>query len=231
MKRIVLLTLMFSLIFSISVQAVTPGRTYLDREQNNFKYIVKAGNTLYELSRKFQVNLNQLKEKNNIFNSNSLRSGDKLSIDINKDLKYYIVKPGNTIFEISKKSHLSLNDIIAYNSLEKPDFLLVNEVVFLPDIIAENENIKVLRFDKIKNRVYIAGVARVFEATVNYAFENQAGKVLKEGFTTATIGGPQWGKFQFEVTDIPKKARYLLLFTISAKDGSRKNIIRLQLKN
>ena len=215
-------------LLSAFVQAVVPGRTYFDEENNSFKYIIKQGDTLYNISRIFKIDLTSLQGLNNNLNPLTLQIGDKVLISKISG-NYHVVESGDTLWGISQKSDLTLKDIIAYNRIENPNYLLPGEVIFLPKIIEENNNIKVMEFEKKHGVVYVSGVARIFEATVNYALETGTGEVLSEGFTTALGGAPEWGKFGLKVTDIPERAQFLVIFSISARDGSRENEIRLEL--
>jgi LysM repeat protein len=208
---------------------MVPGRTYFDPKNNYFKYIIKRGDTLYNISRTFKIDLATLKGLNYNLNPKTLQIGDQVNIKINENLNYYVVQPGDTIWEISQKDDLSVNDIIAYNRIVNPVDLLPSQVIFLPKIVEKNNNIKVMEFEKKYGVFYVSGIARIFEANVNYALETEAGKVLKEGFTMASIGAPKWGKYEFEVTGIPEKASYIAIFSISARDGSRQDEIRLKL--
>lgn len=229
MKKTGLIVLLL-ILFSISVQAAIPGRTYYDTENNYFRYIVKQGDTFYNISRIFKISLEKLQGLNYNVNPQTMKIGDEIIISINENLDYYVVQPGDNIWEISLISDLSIDDIIAYNQLENPSNLLVSEVLFLPGIIAMNNNIKILGFEEKYGVVYISGVARIFEATVNYAFETREGEVLKEGFTTATIGAPEWGRFNIQDYKT-EGAQTIAVFSISAKDGSRQDEIKLELQS
>ncbi|MEJ6949495.1 LysM peptidoglycan-binding domain-containing protein [Natronospora cellulosivora (SeqCode)] len=226
--RVIFLILIFCFI-TVSVQARVPGRTYYDRQNNQFIYIIRAGDTFFNISQTFKIDLDRLKGLNYNLNPRSLQVGDQVLISINEDLNYHLTTSSDTLWEISQTSKLTMDDIIAYNRLENPNKLTVNEIILLPSLVAENNNIKVLEFYQKNGLVYVTGVARVFEATVNYAFETETGEVLMEGFTTATTGGPEWGKYIFK-SYIPARANYLSVFHISAKDGSRLYEIRLELR-
>jgi len=208
---------------------VVPGRTYLDQRNNSFKYIIAAGDTLYNISRIFKIDLARLQGLNNNLNPNTLQVGDQVNVSLNENLDYYVVKPGDSIWEISQKSNLSFSDIIVYNRIANPAYLVPGEVIFLPKIIGKSNNIKLMEFEKKYGVIYVSGVARVFEATINYTIESASGRILKEGFTTALTGAPEWGRFEFRVVGIPKNAHTLSVFSISAKDGSRRDEIRLKL--
>ncbi|MCF8000670.1 MAG: LysM peptidoglycan-binding domain-containing protein [Halanaerobiales bacterium] len=226
--KIVLLLIIF-LFFSYSTQTIYSAEIYYDEQNNEFQYIIRKNDTLYEISRLLNINLAKLKKRNSELDPRNLKIGTEINISIDKDLNYHIVKPGDNIWKISQKTNLTAEDIIAYNQIENPDKIIPGEVILIPSIIKSNHNVKVMKFNKINNGVYVSGVARVFEATVNYVLETEYGKVLKKGFTTAAIGAPHWGKFEFEVCRIPNEAYYIVIFTTSAKDGSKQNEIKLQL--
>lgn len=77
----------------------------------------------------------------------------------------------------------------------------------------------------------INGEARVFEGTFYY-FLRQEKKESDDEFVTASLGTPDWGKFNFSVNtsifknDIPL---YLVMFQSSPKDGSRIDELTIRL--
>lgn len=229
MKVKIILFVVMLCIFSLSAQAINPGRIYYNEPKNNFQYVIQKGDTLYDISRLFNINLTRLKEINNKLDPKALQIGTKVSISINQDLNYYVVQIGDNIWEIGQEINLTEQDIIAYNKIKNPDKIIPGEVILTPQVIKSNNNIKVMQFGKINEGVHVSGVARVFEATVNYTLETKSGSVLVEGVTTATIGGPKWGKFDFEVCHITNNAHYIVIFTTSARDGTRQNEIKLKL--
>lgn len=229
MKLKIIFFVVMLCIFSLSAQAVIPGRIYYNEPKNIFQYIIQKGDTFYDISRLFNINLIRLKELNNKLNPKALKTGTKVNISINQALSYYVVQIGDTIWEIGQEINLTEEDIIAYNKIKNPDKIIPGEVILTPQVIKSNNNIKVMQFDKINGGVHVSGVAKVFEATVNYAIENKSGDVLEEGVTMASIGGPKWGKFDFEVCYMPNNTHYIVIFTTSARDGTRQNEIKLKL--
>ena len=107
--------------------------------------------------------------------------------------------------------------------------------------VPDNESVKEFsnkRFRKVVveklqgDKFRIQGEAQVFEATVNWSVED-GHNVYDEGFTTATIGAPDWGKFDF--TSQIKKAEdiqvlNLILYEISAEDGNQSHVLLIPLK-
>jgi len=75
----------------------------------------------------------------------------------------------------------------------------------------------------ITSPVKIAGEAQVFEANVRLRVKDASGKVLGDGFTTATQGAPEWGDFSEDFSfKSPSKTQVgtVEVFEESAADGS-----------
>ncbi|MFW5976811.1 MAG: Gmad2 immunoglobulin-like domain-containing protein [Bacillota bacterium] len=125
------------------------------------------------------------------------------------------------------------------NREKKIKFVPEGDEDFIPEVIgkqpltpflAESENIKIMEH-KYNDTITIEGLARVFEANVNFALEDEEENVLKEDFTTAAMAAPHWSFFDFEIEEIPESAFYLTIYSTSMKDGSRQDEVRLQLDN
>ncbi|MFD1927898.1 Gmad2 immunoglobulin-like domain-containing protein [Sporosarcina siberiensis] len=92
------------------------------------------------------------------------------------------------------------------------------------DVVIENEAFQVFEpspNEKVQNQIIVRGLARVFEGTLNYAFED-GHFIIDQGFVTASEGAPGWGVFEFTVNieNAPEGLYKILLFEKSAKDGS-----------
>jgi len=68
----------------------------------------------------------------------------------------------------------------------------------------------------------LRGEATVFEATVSYEWV-QGGRVVKRGFTNASVGAPGRGAWTVKV-DVPAGRYVLRAFESSAKDGSPQHV-------
>ena len=88
----------------------------------------------------------------------------------------------------------------------------------------KNERFRKVTLEKLgNNKFHVKGQAQVFEATINWSVED-GHYVIINGFTTATIGAPDWGDFDFtfEAKNAEQNsALTLILFEESAKDGSQ----------
>ncbi len=84
---------------------------------------------------------------------------------------------------------------------------------------------------EVKDRIVIRGLARVYEGTILYEFED-GHYMLDEGFTTATAGAPEWGEFEIiiKLDKVANNSGRVILFEESAKDGSRINELQIPVK-
>lgn len=119
------------------------------------QYKVKNGDTLYSISKKFGVSIDQIKETNNLKKS-GIKKNQVLSIAIKKSPKriaktktkptYYTVRKGDTLFKIAQKTHQPVKQIMALNhvnsrSLRVGQKLALEKPVYEPEeSTTTNEN-------------------------------------------------------------------------------------------
>lgn len=123
------------------VKAITEylGYNYFLPNQNNESeaqdyYIVKKGDTLYSISKKFNISIDNLKQINNII-GNNISEGQKLyltNIEQNNDNNTYIVKKGDTLYSIAKQFNLKIEDIIKENKLNG-NILDIGQLLLIPN--------------------------------------------------------------------------------------------------
>ena len=100
-----------------------------EKLQSDNSYTVKSGDTLWSISKKNGISVDELKKVNGL-SSNSLSIGQKLIIP-SKQSKTYIVKSGDTLYNIAKKNNTSVKDLKELNSLSN-DMLSIGQVLYLP---------------------------------------------------------------------------------------------------
>ena len=138
------------------VKAITEylGYNYFFPDQNNESkaqdyYIVKKGDTLYSISKKFNISIDNLKQINNII-GNNISEGQKLyltNIEQNNDNNTYIVKKGDTLYSIAKQFNLKIEDIIKENKLNG-NILDIGQLLLIPNKSnSENEELLVEEYD------------------------------------------------------------------------------------
>lgn len=105
---------------------------------NNELYIVKPGDTLYSIARRFGISVDDLKSYNNL-TSNSLSIGEQLYIPtgqivediVGTDYDTYIVKSGDTIYSISNMYGVNPSSIRDLNNLSS-DVVIVGQQLLIP---------------------------------------------------------------------------------------------------
>ena len=102
-------------------------------------YIVKSGDSLWSIAKKFNTSVEKIKELNNL-SSNLLSVGQVLKIPTvsptNVDYKVYIVKSGDSLYKIASDNNVSLNKLIEYNNLSSTN-LSIGQQIRIPIISTE----------------------------------------------------------------------------------------------
>jgi len=97
-------------------------RKIQENKINSNAYIVQPGDTLYSLSIKFDIEIDELKRINSL-KSNLINPGQRLIVSSQKkkpDKKpiLYTVKRGDTLLEISRKHGVSIEKICSWNNID-----------------------------------------------------------------------------------------------------------------
>ena len=93
-----------------------------------------------------------------------------------------------------------------------------------PSVLVESP----LPFQEVTTPFTATGTANTFEATFHYELLDAEGSVLDENFVTATSGTGTRGTFEF-ITDDVQGVETLVVFEISAEDGSRMREVEIPL--
>lgn len=88
---------------------------------SNDYYIVKKGDNIYSIARKYNTTVDEIKRLNNL-TSNYLNIGDKLTIKsipttISDTNNYYIVKKGDSLYTIALKYNMTVDELKKQNNL------------------------------------------------------------------------------------------------------------------
>jgi murein DD-endopeptidase MepM/ murein hydrolase activator NlpD len=116
------------------VEAVLPVEK--NAQAQNTVYLIKSGDTLITIARKFQVSLEQLAAMNKLRNPNKISVGQTLAIPAvgagDKQPVNYQIKQGDTLWDIAKMYSSEMEAIIAANQLKNPDLLMVGDQLVIP---------------------------------------------------------------------------------------------------
>lgn len=93
---------------------------------------VQKGDTLYSLSRKYEVPLRSLIEANNLAAPYTLNVGQTLKLPVKKT---YTVAKGDTLYSISRKYDVDITSLSKLNGLKEPYAINVGQKLALPDSV------------------------------------------------------------------------------------------------
>jgi membrane-bound lytic murein transglycosylase D len=93
----------------------TPAPTV--KETGDNKYIVKAGDNLWDISKNTNVPIAKIKQCNPELYKNKIYPGDTLKLKCSNTI-FYTVKRGDTLWGIAKKYNVSVNKITKWNKLK-----------------------------------------------------------------------------------------------------------------
>ncbi|MBN2811883.1 MAG: LysM peptidoglycan-binding domain-containing protein, partial [Spirochaetales bacterium] len=111
-------------------------------------HILQKGETLYGISRKYNISTEALMAANKIADPSKLREGQRLSIP-----KTYTVKKGDTLFGIAREFNVDVERIITINNLKKDSSIRIGDVLLLPvDSAVQNHSESGLKIAEKNNR-------------------------------------------------------------------------------
>ncbi len=99
-------------------------------------YRVKVGDTIYKISQKLGVSMEELVEANNLTDWDTLYIGQILSVPPNN----YTVKSGDTLYLISQKFGISINALAEENNISNLDYIYVGQILTIPRSELNNGN-------------------------------------------------------------------------------------------
>ena len=111
----------------------------------NQTYTVKSGDTLYGISNQFGVSVSDLANINNISPTSTLKIGQVLTIPSSTGTNpstffIYIVKSGDSLYNIAKKYDTTVNELIKLNNL-KTNNLSIGQQLKIPETYNNEDSI------------------------------------------------------------------------------------------
>ena len=145
---------------------------------NNINWIthtVKRGDNLWDLSIKFDTEVNIIKEVNYL-NNDILSINDTLLIPLSKTksndfipYQMYIVSEGDTLWGIAEKYNLDLEDLAKMNSLNKNEYLQLGQQLSIgnKNIYRNIESRKRTILYSVKQGDNLFKISELFDVTIN----------------------------------------------------------------
>ena len=129
---------------------------------NDNYYVVKSGDTLWSIARKYNLSVNELKALNNL-SSNVLSVGQRLIVgkEASND---YVVSAGDTLWSIARKFNVSVDDIKALNNLSSNN-LSIGMILKIP--LYSNKQNEETNVYVVKSGDSLWSIARMFNSTID----------------------------------------------------------------
>lgn len=129
---------------------------------NDNYYVVKSGDTLWSIARKYNLSVNELKTLNNL-SSNALSVGQRLIVG-KESSNDYVVSAGDTLWAIARKFNVSVDDIKALNNLSSNN-LSIGMTLKIP--LYSNKQNEETNVYVVKSGDSLWSIARMFNSTVD----------------------------------------------------------------
>lgn len=129
---------------------------------NDDYYVVKSGDTLWSIARKYNLSVNELKALNNL-SSNVLSVGQRLIVG-KESSNDYLVSAGDTLWAIARKFNVNVDDIKALNNLSSNN-LSIGMILKIP--LYSNKQNEETNVYVVKSGDSLWSIARMFNSTVD----------------------------------------------------------------
>ncbi len=99
-------------------------------------YTIEKGDTLYSIAKMFNTDVNTLARLNGIPDPDVIEEGRVIRVPKNgmpDSIRIYIVKEGDSLYEIGKKYGYSIEELAAYNDIIDPDKIYIGQVIRFPE--------------------------------------------------------------------------------------------------
>ena len=144
-----------------AVQGILNYINYNNDNLDNSVYIVKAGDTLYSISQKYNTTVSELKRINNITNDD-LYIGQRIKVPISNNSNYYIVRPGDTLYSISRKYNIPVQELMSINNLINNNLYVGQKIYLVSTNTSNQDNIYIV---KLGDTLY--SIAKRYNVTVD----------------------------------------------------------------
>ena len=148
-------------------------------EQDEEQYVVKKGDTLYSIAKKYNISVSDIK-RINALSSDVISEGQILLLkekdkeDSSLPDNSYIVQKGDSLYGIARKFNVSINDLIDVNNLTS-NVISIGQMLKIPSL--EEQVYTVKAGDNLWS------IAKIFQTTVDSIIKknNLISNVLKIG--------------------------------------------------
>ena len=153
-NSIILVTLLLLFIFSI------PFYSFADSNDEFITHKVTKGDTLWSITKQYNISLESILAFNNIKDKDTLSIGQIIKIPQGNlpaaDYIMHIVKKGDTLWSIAQKYNLTVDIILATNNIANSELISIGQEIKIPshkDTVAETNVVNQAVIDKKNNNI------------------------------------------------------------------------------
>lgn len=96
----------------------------------NIQYIIKPGDTLYNIAKRYNTTVDEIKRVNN-FNTNMLKIGDVIFLPGTSSYKTYVIRTNDSLENIAARFNTTVEEIMRINNLLTDD-VTVGQILLIP---------------------------------------------------------------------------------------------------
>jgi murein DD-endopeptidase MepM/ murein hydrolase activator NlpD len=105
-------------------------------------YTIKKGETLWQISKKYKIPIDEICKLNNIKNISKVKAGSKIYLQKSSKNTYsrphsIIIKKGETLWQISKKYKIPIDEICKLNNIKNISKVKAGSKIYLPSCLQE----------------------------------------------------------------------------------------------
>lgn len=174
--------------FGLNLLSVTPEKSNDFRYSKNY-HRVKKGDTVYALSRYYEVPIRSM------ITVNRLKAPYKLNV--NQLIKippapYHVIQSGDTLYSISKKYNVDISSLIRINYMKPPYVLKLNHRLKLPGSIVQN--IKIAKAKSYSSSKKYVSDKSVYNKKADYKAKKSVYLAKPEKRSSSRFAWPVRGK-------------------------------------
>ena len=102
----------------------------IKNNNDNLTYVVKPKDTLYNIAKRYDIDVNNLMNINNL-KDNIIQIGQELIIPNTSNYQTYVVRTNDTIESIANKFNIKADDIKRINNQETND-IVIGQILLIP---------------------------------------------------------------------------------------------------
>ena len=98
------------------------------------KYLIKSGDTLEGIAKKYHTTLDNILDLNNVRYISDLRVGNEIIVPKEKEMYFntYLIEKGDNLYSIARRYNINPSLLAALNGLNMDDYIYPNEQILIP---------------------------------------------------------------------------------------------------